>query len=224
MAETGASRQRSQDQQRQGEALQQGSRQGGMQTRGSVPSLLSLSSRDFFSMSPFALMRRFTEEMDRAFSVGTGTQGRTGPEQSITWIPTVEVRQSGDNLVVSADLPGMSENDVKIEVTEDGLIIEGERQEEQQRDERGFRQTERTYGRFWRLIALPENAQVEQAKANFKNGVLEVTIPVPQTQQKRRSIPISASGEQGQQRQQGAQSQSGEESGRQSRSASQSGS
>jgi len=193
MADTGTSRQKSQEQQKQSGSMQQGSQQTGMQTRGSMPSLLSMTPRDFFSMSPFALMRRFTEELDRAFSGAAGMQSSSGSEQPITWIPTVEVRQSGDNLVVCADLPGLSENDVKLEATEDGLIIQGERHQEHQTEERGFRQSERSYGRFWRLVPLPENAQIEQAKADFKNGVLEVTIPVPEMEQKRRTIPISAS-------------------------------
>ena len=169
----------------------QRSSSGGMERRPGFSSLFSLTPNDFFRMSPFALMRRFAEEMDRNFWGWVGVPARGVSEEEITWIPSVEVRQSGNNLVVSADLPGLSENDVKVEASEDGLLIQGERSREQSEEEGGVRRSERSYGRFSRLIALPEGARIDEAKATFNNGVLEVTIPVPESKQKRRQIPIS---------------------------------
>ncbi len=81
-----------------------------------------------------------------------------------------------------------------METTPEGLVIQGERQREYSSDEGGLQRSERSYGRFWRLIPLPEDAQVEQAKANFENGVLQITIPIPESQQQRRQIPISGGG------------------------------
>jgi HSP20 family protein len=109
-------------------------------------------------------------------------------------MPAVEVRESGNNLVIHADLPGLTENDVKVEVTDEGLVLEGERKREYSGEEGGWHRSERVYGRFYRLIPLPDGAKVEEAKANFKNGVLEISIPVPESERKRRQIPIGTSG------------------------------
>jgi HSP20 family protein len=127
--------------------------------------------------------------MDRAFS-GFGTAPTRAGVEELAWMPAVEVRENDKDLVVCAELPGLSEKDVKVEATPEGLVIEGERKREQTGEEGGIQRTERSYGRFWRLIPLPEGANLEEAKANFENGVLEVTIPMPEAQQKRRQIPI----------------------------------
>jgi HSP20 family protein len=167
-------------------------------------------------MSPITLMRRFTEDIDRALSGFGGLSSRsTGPEQDFTWIPAVEINRAGNNLVITTDLPGVNEDDVRIEVTDDGLLIQGERKREETREEGGLLISERSYGRFYRLIPLPDNAKPEQARANFNNGVLEVTIPVEEAERTNRQIPIgAASGQQGQSAQQsqtGQQAQTGRE-------------
>lgn len=164
---------------------------GGVSRRGEMfPSLFSMSPREFFSASPFELMRRFTHEMDRAFA------GLGGREETRLWAPPIEVRQKGDNLVITAELPGLKKEDVKLEVTDEGLVIQGERKREEEQREEGFYRSERAYGHFYRLIPLPEGANIDQVKADFTDGVLEVTVPAPQMaqQQKRREIPIETGG------------------------------
>lgn len=202
MAESGTSRQRSNEREEQGGSqLQQSSR--GIERRGGYfPSTFAWSPRDFFTMSPLGLMRRFADEMDRVFSNLGGSSTVTSRGEELPWIPPVEVRENDNNLVISAELPGLSEKDVRLEATPEGLVIEGERKREYAGEEGGIQRSERSYGRFWRLIPLPEGANVEQARASFENGVLQVTIPVPQSQQNRRQIPIS-SGSQGQSQGQG---------------------
>ncbi len=185
MADIKVSRESS-GQQRNQPAQQQGQQQGGgLARRGEFfPSLFSLSPREFFSTDPIRMMRRFTDEMDRMFF------GQTGREEASIWAPPIEVRQEGGNLTVCAELPGLNKDDVKVEVTDEGLVIQGERKREQEQREGGVYRSERSYGRFYRLIPLPEQANLEQAHAKFNNGVLEVTVPVPEAQQKRREIPI----------------------------------
>ncbi len=159
---------------------------GGISRRGEMfPSLFSMSPREFFAASPFELMRRFTNEMDRAFA-------GLGREEARLWAPPIEVRQKGDNLVITAELPGLKKDDMRLEVTDEGLVIQGERKREEEEREEGYYRSERAYGRFYRLIPLPEGANIDQVKADFTDGVLEVTIPVPQMaeRQKRREIPI----------------------------------
>src|SRR3984893_8604069 len=138
------------------------------------PGIYSVSPGEFFTMSPITLMRRFTEDIDRAFSRFAGNAGHGSGQEDFNWIPAVEVRQSGNNLVIQADLPGLSENDVRLEATEEGLVIEGERKQEHSSQQGGWHHSERMYGPFYRLISLPENAKVDEAKATFPDGVLEV--------------------------------------------------
>jgi HSP20 family protein len=164
------------------------------------PSVFSVTPGEFFTLNPISLMRRFTEDIDRAFGLSSGRGRGTSSTSDLdispddfTWTPTIEVRQQGDNLVIHADLPGLSENDVHVEATDDGLVIRGERRYEQTVNEGDVVRSERTYGRFYRLIPLPEDAKVENAKANFWNGVLEITVPVPESERRNRQIPIGSS-------------------------------
>jgi HSP20 family protein len=146
-------------------------------------------SRDLFSFSPFSMMRRLSEEMDRAFGSSFGLT-RGGGEFGM-WSPPVDVRERDGNLEIHAELPGLAKEDVKVECTDEGIVIEGERRREQETDEGGWRRTERSYGRFYRMIPLPEGAQADQAKAEFKDGVLKVRVPVSEQQHRRsRQIPI----------------------------------
>src|SRR5436190_5053871 len=137
-------------------------------------------------MNPFSLMRRMSEDMDRMFS------GAAEPGDGSSWLPAVEVTERGNTLVVRADLPGINQNDVKVEVTPEGLTIQGERKREhEERGAWGYR-SERTYGSFYRTIPLLEGASTDNAKAEFKDGVLEVTVAIPEQQNRRRQIPISS--------------------------------
>jgi HSP20 family protein len=148
-------------------------------------------ARDLFGFNPFSMMRRISEEMDRAFSSSFGLARGSGGWE--TWSPPVDVREHDGSLDISAELPGMSKDDVKVECTENDIVIEGEKRSELEKEEGGFHRSERSYGHFYRMIPLPEGAQPEKAKAEFKDGVLQVRIPLSeQTRGKRRQIPISA--------------------------------
>ncbi|MGD9765506.1 MAG: Hsp20/alpha crystallin family protein, partial [Candidatus Binatia bacterium] len=157
--------------------------------------------------SPVTLMRSFMEDLDRLFEglVGGGSrtpQARGGGRSERVWMPAVELFERDNQLVVRAELPGVERDQIRVEFDDDRLVISGERREEREDRQQGF--TERIYGRFYRMIPLPEGVDPEQARATFNNGVLEVTIPVPQRQSARR-IEIqegAASGE-------GAQSEGG---------------
>jgi len=144
------------------------------------------SPAEFFS-NPFSLMRRFSEEMDRNFGRFFGRE-----EGGSFWSPAIEVRESDGQLKVHADLPGLKPEDVHVEVTNDQLIIQGERKSEQEEKKAGVYRSERHYGQFYRAVPLPEGAKTEQAKAQFKNGVLEIAIPTPQQKSNRREIPIES--------------------------------
>jgi HSP20 family protein len=146
-----------------------------------------LTPLDFFRGNPFSILRRMTEEMDRVFQeVGLEREG-----SNVTgWLPAIEVSQDGNKYKVHAELPGLEPKDVKVEVDNDMLVIQGERRFEHQEKNGGVQRTERQYGVFYRSIPLPEGAKVDQAQARLNNGVLEIEIPVPEQQTNRRTIPI----------------------------------
>src|SRR5262245_32247993 len=172
------------------EGGKRGERGARMARRGAyAPSMFALSPSAVLSMSPFELMRRFTDELDRAFE-GLGLARGAGGGEIEMWTPSVEVFERDNNLVVRAELPGLDKDDVRVELTDDGLVIEGERRHEhEERLEGGYR-SEIEYGRFYRLIPVPEGANIDQAQARMNNGVLEVAIPMAEERHRRRSIPV----------------------------------
>jgi HSP20 family protein len=106
--------------------------------------------------------------------------------------PTVDVQRCNGSLVVSAELPGLKKEEVKVEVTDDTITIEGERKREHKEDHEGYHRYERSYGRFFRSIPLPEGARGDQAKAELKDGVLKVTLPVAETVKKAKQVDITS--------------------------------
>lgn len=145
--------------------------------------------------SPFSLMRRLAEDMDRLFdqfAFGRQTllptiRSRFDEEvwnlapttQQALWVPEVELIERGDKIVVRADLPGLKKEDVTVEVDNGVLTITGERKQEEEEKREGFYRSERSYGRFYRAIALPEGVDGDQSDASFTDGVLEVSFNKP---------------------------------------------
>ena len=164
-------------------------RGGELQRRGAYPSVFGMRPGELLQANPFALMRRVSEEMDRWF------EGRLSGGESSLWMPAVEVNEHDGKLEIIADLPGINESDVKVEVTDEGLVIQGERKREHEEKGERYYRSERSYGQFHRLIPLPENANLDQARAEFRNGELRISVPVPERQRNTRQIPISTSGE-----------------------------
>jgi HSP20 family protein len=130
-----------------------------------------------------------SEEMDRAFGsfFGQGSSGRSGG-----WFPPIEVSEHEGQLHVHAELPGVKPEDVKVEVTNDSLVLRGERKSEREHKIGGAYRSERRYGEFYREIPLPEGVNPENAKAQFRNGVLEISLAIPQQASNRRQIPIES--------------------------------
>jgi HSP20 family protein len=169
------------------------------------PGSTTLARQDLFSASPFALMRRMAEDMDRMFeSFGFGRSRfaprlwselpeQFGEAELAVWAPEIEVFDREGQYVVRADLPGLKKEDVRVEVTENALILEGERRKEHEERKEGFYRSERSYGRFSRAVPLPDGVDTEHVKAQFKDGVLEVRLPAPKRQQQqRRQIEIGS--------------------------------
>ncbi len=136
-----------------------------------------------FGLSPFAMMREFTEEMDRVFG------GATTPAVQ-AWTPAVDIQRCNGDLVVKAELPGLKKDEVKVELTDSALILEGERKREHKEDHEGYHRYERSYGNFYRSIPLPEGAKADLAKAELNEGVLKITIPVAEAKKNVRQIKV----------------------------------
>ena len=131
---------------------------------------------------PFSLLQR---EVNRAFdevfrgfpAIGRGAAGLGG------FAPQLDVRETEQGLEVSAELPGMSEQDIELRLDGDLLTLAGEKKDERTQDQGGLHLTERSFGRFQRSFRLPYQPSPEQVQARFDKGVLRVALPRPQQQQ-----------------------------------------
>lgn len=126
---------------------------------------------------PFGEMLSMQREMDRLFGrLGVGRVAE-GAGSDIAWMPRIDVKTTGDDMVVYAEIPGMERDDIDIEVTDGVLIIRGERKFQKETTEEGWVIRERSYGSFERSLVLPEGVEADKITADYKDGVLEVHVP-----------------------------------------------
>jgi HSP20 family protein len=132
---------------------------------------------------PFALLRQMTSELDRAFeawpSLRWPSSGVFGTADAFAWSPKIDVVERDNRLVTRVDLPGMKKEDVTVEVTDGHLALSGERKRQSEEKKDNFYRSEREYGSFYRAVPLPEGVKLEDVKATFADGVLEVSVPLP---------------------------------------------
>ena len=129
-------------------------------------------------------------EMNRLFSsffdTPTGRGGNGGATAARRWIPAMDLVETDEHFVLKADLPGMTESDVNIEIEKNVLTVSGERKTEHEEKHEGYFRLERSAGAFSRSLTLPEGVDADAIAATFDNGVLEVRIPKPAQIQPRR--------------------------------------
>ncbi len=125
-------------------------------------------------MSPIREISRLQRGIDRLFE-------DFGIDQDIAFVPPVEVEESGDHFVFRFDLPGVSRNDLNIEIRDNQLILSGERKIEPERGEGTRLAGERIYGSFLRSFTLPTAVDADRIDARFRDGVLTVTVPKSET-------------------------------------------
>jgi HSP20 family protein len=137
---------------------------------------------------PFTYLRH---QIDRLFEEPMGSWGGLWAGGESLFVPQLDVSESDKEISVSAELPGLEAKDVDLSVEKDMLTIRGEKRSEQTSGEGGQRWTERTYGKFERTIPLPTEVKADAAKAEFKNGVLRITLPKSEDAKPRsQKIPI----------------------------------
>ena len=134
---------------------------------------------------PFALLRKMTAELDRTFDDPFWPSFRFPvfrgftPLDGVTWMPKVDLFEKDNRLVTRVDLPGVKKEDLKVEVTDGQLALSGERKIEKEEKKDNVYRTEREHGSFYRAVPLPEGVKLEDVKATFADGVLEVSVPLP---------------------------------------------
>ena len=131
----------------------------------------------------FSLLSQLTSELDRMFE---DWPSRRWPSlrhltagASTTWSPRIDVFERDNRLVTRVDLPGLKKEEVSVEVTDGHLALSGERKRETEEQKDNVYRTEREYGSFYRSVPLPEGVKLEDVKATFADGVLEVSVPLP---------------------------------------------
>jgi HSP20 family protein len=129
----------------------------------------------------------FSQEVNRLFN----TLFDVGEAGSQRWVPAMDLVEGEDHFLLQADLPGLTEGDVNLEIQDNTLTVSGERKAEHETRERGWYRIERAFGRFSRSLTLPEGVDADAITAEFDKGVLNVRIPKPE-QRKPRRVAIKA--------------------------------
>jgi HSP20 family protein len=145
---------------------------------------------------PVRELNTIQTEMNRLFNTFFDTPPATGGagQQLRRWVPAMDLMEAGEDFVLRADLPGLSEQDVSIELEDNVLTISGERKAEHEARKDGFYRVERAWGTFSRSLTLPEGVDPEGVRASFDRGVLEVRIPRPEAR-KPRKVAITVTGD-----------------------------
>ena len=141
---------------------------------------------------PVAELGTIQNEMNRLFNTFFEQPGQTGRGNGMTrrWLPPMDLVETADQYVLRADLPGLSDGDVNVQLEDNVLTISGERKTQHEQHEEGYYRIERGFGSFARSLTLPDGIDPDGVQAHFDRGVLEVQIPKPE-QRKPRQVQIT---------------------------------
>src|SRR5437764_2175073 len=142
---------------------------------------------------PARELQSIQQEMNRLFGTFFDSSAGGNGGRLRRWIPAMDLVEESDHYVLRADLPGLNEDDVKVELEDNVLTISGERRSEHEDKKEGYYRIERASGSFSRSLTLPEGIDPDSVQASFEKGVLEVRIPKPE-QRKPRRVAIGVSG------------------------------
>ncbi len=136
-------------------------------------------------LSPFERMEDMFEDFFRRPFGRSFWPGMPRMFEEIEPTPHVDIFEEGDNIVVKSELPGMSKDDIEVNITDKAITLSGEKKKEEKVEKKNYYRLERSYGSFKRSFALPAEVQTDKAKASFKDGVLEVRIPKTEAAKKK---------------------------------------
>ncbi len=125
--------------------------------------------------NPFRELARIENELNKLFTEFLPSTRET--VEAVTWAPRVDVYEKDNNLVIEAEIPGAKKEDIEVKIKDNAVVIRGELKKEEEKKEENFYRKERFYGTFERVIPLPVEVKAEEAKAEFKDGILKLTIP-----------------------------------------------
>jgi HSP20 family protein len=128
------------------------------------------------NLEPFRDLSDVQSEMNRLFDSFFGRPSAAAAPERV-WAPAVDMYETQNELVISAELPGLDEKDIRLSITGDMLTLKGERQWSQEAKENGLYRSERWFGKFERTLPLPIPVQADKVKATYRDGVLTVSLP-----------------------------------------------
>ena len=128
-------------------------------------------------LRPMRNLFNFHNQMDQVFSDLFASHKSERDMEETSWIPTVDISETENGFEIRAELPGVSEKDVNVSVTDNLLTIKGEKHQEEETDGKDYHRVERRYGSFQRSFTLPRHIETDAIKAEFKDGVLTLGIP-----------------------------------------------
>lgn len=135
---------------------------------------------------------RDIDELFRRFLGGASEEAPSGLTGS--WMPSMEAFERDGHYIIRADLPGVDPKEVELTYANDRLTLRGERKRSHETNEKGYHYSETAFGRFERTLALPKGVEPDKITAKFENGVVEISLPMPQSSTARK-VPIEATGE-----------------------------
>jgi HSP20 family protein len=126
---------------------------------------------------PFRDMVTLREKMNRLFEDSLANKGEDKDFMASNWAPAVDIYETGNELVLTAEVPGIEEKDIEIKIEDNTLTLKGERKFEKETKEENFHRIERSYGSFFRAFALPNSIDTDRIQAEYENGVLKIVMP-----------------------------------------------
>ncbi len=133
--------------------------------------------KPFRALEPFRDFDRMKMEMDRLWNSFSEGVLRRKTDEDGGWLPSLDISETKDDLVVKAELPGMDPKDIDILLSDGSLTIKGEKKQEREEKEENYHFIERSYGSFSRSVRLPKEVKHDKVNASFKNGVLKIVLP-----------------------------------------------
>jgi HSP20 family protein len=133
--------------------------------------------KPFSDLTPFGEFERMRRDMDRLWdSFLEGAPRRRGEERG-EWLPSLDVSETKNEVVVKAEVPGMDPKDIDLSLSDGVLTIKGEKKQEKEEKEANYHLVERSYGAFVRSVRLPREVQSDKISASYKDGILKIALP-----------------------------------------------
>ncbi len=144
---------------------------------------------------PVAELNTIQNEMNRLFNTFFDQPAQNGRGSGTTrrWLPAMDIIETADHYVLRADLPGLGDGDVNVQMEDNVLTVSGERRAERDEHQAGYHRLERGFGGFSRSLTLPDGVDAERIEAHFDRGVLEISIPKPE-QKRPRTVQVNVGG------------------------------